>query len=158
MRIYLSFLLSLNISFKLSFKPKVININQELLICKNKQNAIKNNFKPSLKPEFSTKFGSKPKLFWTVHFLVELMSVGSWHLDTSGFTCTLLFNFVLKPGPCIFSFSILCWGLEVNYNNLVQQCLKTCPEARTCLENENPCLEKSGSVLQFLQAYLCSFT
>jgi len=31
-------------------------------------------------------------------------------------------------------------------------------EARTCLENENPCLEKSGSVLQFLQAYLCSFT
>ena len=37
------------------------------------------------------------------------------------------------------------------------QSLKTCPEARTCLENENPCLEKSGSVLQFLQAYLCSF-
>jgi len=31
--------------------------------------------------------------------------------------------------------------------------LKTCLEARTCLENENPCLEKSGSVLQFLQAY-----
>jgi len=38
------------------------------------------------------------------------------------------------------------------------QSLKTCLEARTCLENENPCLEKSGSVLQFLQAYLCSFT
>ena len=28
--------------------------------------------------------------------------------------------------------------------------LKTCLEARTCLENENPCLEKSGSVLQFI--------
>jgi len=26
---------------------------------------------------------------------------------------------------------------------------KTCLEARTCLENENPCLEKSGSVLPF---------
>ena len=38
------------------------------------------------------------------------------------------------------------------------QSLKTCLEARTCLENENPCPEKSGSVLQFLQAYLCSFT
>ena len=25
---------------------------------------------------------------------------------------------------------------------------------RTCLENENPCLEKSGSVLQFLQAFM----
>jgi len=28
--------------------------------------------------------------------------------------------------------------------------LKTCLEARTCLENENPCLEKSRSVLQFI--------
>jgi len=27
--------------------------------------------------------------------------------------------------------------------------LKTCLEAPTCLENENPCLEKSGPVLQF---------
>jgi len=35
---------------------------------------------------------------------------------------------------------------------------KTCLEARTCLENENPCLEKSGPVLQFFPAYLCSFT
>ena len=40
----------------------------------------------------------------------------------------------------------------------INQSLKTCLEARTCWENENPCLEKSGSVLQFLQAYLCSFT
>jgi len=40
--------------------------------------------------------------------------------------------------------------------NILLQCLtmfaelralKTCLEARTCLENENPCLEKSGSVL-----------
>ena len=41
---------------------------------------------------------------------------------------------------------------------LLTRALKTCLEARTCLENENPCLEKSGTVLQFLQAYLCSFT
>jgi len=39
-----------------------------------------------------------------------------------------------------------------------KQSLKTCLEARTCLENESPYLEKSGSVLHFLQAYLCSFT
>ena len=39
-----------------------------------------------------------------------------------------------------------------------RQSLKTCLEAGTCLDNENPCLEKSGSVLQFLQAYLCYFT
>ena len=34
------------------------------------------------------------------------------------------------------------------YRTVIQS-LKTCLEARTCLENENPCLEKSGSVLQF---------
>ena len=43
------------------------------------------------------------------------------------------------------------------YTPQYTQSLKTCLEARTCLENENPCLEKSGSDLQFLQAYLCSF-
>jgi len=46
----------------------------------------------------------------------------------------------------------------VFHSHISQQSLKTCLEARTCLVNENPCLEKSGSVLQFLQAYLCCFT
>jgi len=37
------------------------------------------------------------------------------------------------------------------------QSLKTCLEARTCLENENPCLEKSGSVLQFFTSIFMLF-
>ena len=54
-----------------------------------------------------------------------------------------------------------CYQVALSLNSPVcrpTQSLKTCLEARTCLENENPCLEKSGSVLQFLQAYLCSYT
>ena len=46
---------------------------------------------------------------------------------------------------------------KLSLSTTLFQSLKTCLEARTCLENENPCLEKSGSVLQFLHAYLCSF-
>jgi len=54
-----------------------------------------------------------------------------------------------------FSDANLALQLMAEFN--ASRALKTCLEARTCLENENPCLEKSGSVLQFLQAYLCSF-
>ena len=39
--------------------------------------------------------------------------------------------------------------LQLRHLYTQQQSLTTCLEARTCLENENPCLEKSGSVLQF---------
>jgi len=41
-----------------------------------------------------------------------------------------------------------------NIQRSSSRALKTCLEARTCLENENPCLEKSGSVLQFSQAVM----
>ena len=45
-----------------------------------------------------------------------------------------------------------CYQVALSLNSPVcrpTQSLKTCLEARTCLENGNPCLEKSGSVLQF---------
>ena len=46
-------------------------------------------------------------------------------------------------------------GDDAPYRSATDQSLKpTCLEARTCLENENPCLEKSGAVLQFLQAFM----
>jgi len=46
--------------------------------------------------------------------------------------------------------------MHTSQDELEPEPKKSCLEAQTCLENENLCLEKSGSVLQFLQAYLCS--
>jgi len=79
----------------------------------------------------------------------RLPSVG-FHSWSRFLAVSLQMMWVTNPAVGCHYFSP---GLQLPPQPL-RQSLKTCLEARTCLENENPCLDKSGSVLQFLQAFM----
>ena len=102
--------------------------------------------------KFYVEFSSELKQRYWHHNTLPIFRKSNFHYTAFSSKITV------SPGNSLVS----SWCDRSILASLLRRCLtralKTCLEARTCLENENPCLEKSGSVLQFLQAYLCSFT
>jgi len=67
-----------------------------------------------------------------------------------------------KLGRLVLTYFVRCehsrgFRTEVEFSSADVRALKTSLEARTCFENENPCLEKSGSVLQFFTSIFMLF-